>query len=350
MIVVIMAGGKGTRFWPSSTASKPKQFLPLLSGYTMLQETYMRFRQWLPIEQVYVATTSFYKDLVLEQLPELDEEQIIVEPMPRDTGPCTALTALFFLRKGIDDCLVMAPSDQYMADIDGLRMALLEAEAEAVNNRATIMLGILPTRPETGYGYIRTEPWRDAERMRKVVSFLEKPNRSVADELLRSPGTYWNSGIFVWRPSTIAHLMETYCPAIWLPLFSNYPHVQDIYHTLPKLSVDFAIIEKSPARYVIPVDFDWDDIGTWNAVSRFYNADGNDNLLNGKVQSLSSNGNIVFSDKHAVIIGVSDLIIVSTEDGLLVCHRSQEQRIKEMLNENITLAKPQSFREVKPFK
>ncbi|WP_028546039.1 mannose-1-phosphate guanylyltransferase [Paenibacillus taiwanensis] len=348
MNVVIMAGGRGTRFWPSSTTSKPKQFLPLLSNKSMLQETYKRFRQWLPEDRIFVATIDAYVGLVKEQLPELSTDRLIIEPVARDTGPCTALTALFFLHQEMDDVIVMVPSDQYISDYQRLRNALEAAEQEALHNRTTVMLGIVPSRPETGYGYIRTSESSKHRKLRSVSSFIEKPSLSVADELVRLPGTYWNSGIFVWRPSTIAHLMNRFCPSIWSPLSEHYPHTDTIYSTIPKLSVDYAIIEKAPNLFVIPVDFEWDDVGTWNSVRRHYGTDPYGNLLNGYVNSFHAKDNIVISDKHTAVIGVRDLIIISTEDGLLVCHRSEEQRIKEVINESMHTWESHQLKEVKP--
>lgn len=348
MNIVIMAGGRGTRFWPSSTESKPKQFLPLLTERTMLQDTYDRFRKWLPSSNIYVATSKIYVQLVMEQLPELPIEHIIIEPDSRDTGPSTALTALTFLHQHEDDVLVMVPSDQYISDAKELKRALQAAASEAKTRRITVMLGIVPNRPEIGYGYIRTHEGQDDHPLREVDAFIEKPNQDYAEKLMKLDGTYWNSGIFVWRPSTIEYLMTRHCPSIWQPLKKHYPEIANIYSQLPKLSIDYAVIEKAKDLYVIPATFDWDDVGTWNAVRRHYGADEHDNLLKGHVRSLASHGNIVFTDKQAIIIGVDDLIVVSTEEGLLVCHRSEEQRIKEMLNERSIEFKPYQLREVKP--
>lgn len=347
MNIVIMAGGRGTRFWPSSTESKPKQFLPLLTKRTMLQDTYDRFKQWLPASNIYVATSKSYISLVMEQLPELTLKHIIIEPDSRDTGPSTALTALTFLHQDDDDVIVMVPSDQYISDNIELSRTLHTAANEARTRRITVMLGIVPTRAETGYGYIRTYDNHGYSSLREVEAFIEKPNQDYAEKLIKL-GTYWNSGIFVWRPSTIEYLMTKHCPSIWQPLKKHYPEVSTIYSQLPKLSIDYAVIEKAKDLYVIPATFDWDDVGTWNAVRRHYGSDEHGNLLNGHVRSLDSHGNIIFTDKQAIVIGVDDLIVVSTEEGLLVCHRSEEQRIKEMLNERSIEFKPYQLREVKP--
>lgn len=328
-----MAGGKGTRFWPISTVTKPKQFLPLLSTHTLLQETYERFRRWLPMANIYVATVQAYVRYVTEQLPALPLEQLIIEPEGRDTGPCTALTALYFLSKHQDEVLVMVPSDQYISDSEALWQALENASSEAARGKSTVMLGIQPTRPETGYGYIRTTKLEQHSSLLHVSSFIEKPDLDLANILCHSPNTYWNSGIFIWRPSTIAHLMGKYCPEIWNPLSINYPDIQTIYKDIPRLSIDYAVIEKADDLYVIPVQFDWDDVGTWNSVRRHHELNQDCNMLNGPIKVLDAQDNTIFSNKQTIIIGVQDLIVVSTEDGLLICHRSEEQRIKEAIHD-----------------
>lgn len=330
-----MAGGKGTRFWPSSTATKPKQFLSLLSQQSMLQETYARFVKRLPASQIYVATINAYVELVKAQLPELPFDQLIIEPIARDTGPCIALTALYFLHKQQDDVLVVIPSDQYIADDEPLWEALVLAQDKASEGHSTIMLGVRPTRPETGYGYIRTKEAAAHGNLRPVVTFIEKPAIEIANQLYQSENTFWNSGIFVWRPSTIAYLMDTHCSAIWSPLMKHYPHIDNMYSELPQLSVDYAIIEKAEQLFVIPIQFDWDDVGTWNAIQRHHKADSAGNLLKGPIQVQQAQDNIIFSNKTAVIIGVDHLIIVSTDEGILVCHRSEEHRLKEMIPEQL---------------
>ncbi|TVX92110.1 mannose-1-phosphate guanylyltransferase [Paenibacillus agilis] len=333
MNIVIMAGGKGIRFWPKSTEHKPKQFLPLLSSRTLLQETYARYRQWLPASRIYVATTHAYSELVMEQLPECEPGQLIIEPCARDTAPCIALTALSFLHRNQDEPLAIVPSDQHVPHVNKLRDALYIATKEAAHHHYVVMLGLVPTRPETGFGYIRANEELSNNGLLPVSSFIEKPNLSTAQQLIHTPRTYWNSGIFVWRPSTIAHLMEKHCPSIWKPLAEAYPSTNEIYPLLPKLSVDYAIMEHASQLYVLPVDMEWDDVGTWNAVKRYYDEDEAGNVAQGNIRSLDAHNNIIFSDKEAVVIGASNLIIISTEDGLLVCHQSEEQRIKEVMKD-----------------
>jgi len=328
-----MAGGKGTRFWPYSTEGKPKQFLPILSEETMIQQTYRRFLEWVPKEHIFVITARRYADILREQLPELDRERTILEPEQKDTGPCAALAALHFLSRGDDDVLVMAPSDQYIGDGEDLKKALLEAESAAQEFPAIVTLGIVPTRPETGYGYVEYSEKPRRGRLHRVQKFIEKPAPDKAEQLYRQPNTLWNSGIFVWKPSTIAHYMEKYQPALWYGLKKNRMRLEETYSALPGISIDYAVLEKAELIYTIPVDFGWDDVGLWTVLQRFRPSDPHGNIFLGDVHALECSDNIVCTEKNTVLVGVRDMIVVSWGDGLLVCHKSEEQKIKTALAE-----------------
>ncbi|WP_309543453.1 sugar phosphate nucleotidyltransferase [Cytobacillus firmus] len=330
---MIMAGGKGTRFWPWSVKDKPKQFLSLLSNETMIQTTYKRFSQWLSSEKIFVVTTEEYLGLVMEQLPELSPEQVIVEPYQRDTAPSVALTALHFLDKGDDEVLVMSPADQYISNSEALKESLLLAEEIASDENAIVTLGIKPTRPETGYGYIKSEQENEEEQVLKVTEFIEKPSLNHAKDLVNNSNVFWNSGIFVWRPSTIAYYMKKYQGAMWNELNENKNIFNEIYGSLPKISVDYAILEKAEKIYMIPSKFKWDDLGTWKSIERIYEKDSNKNILIGDIRTVSAQNCIIISqDQKVLVLGVEDLIIALTEDGLLVCQKSHEQKIKKILN------------------
>lgn len=338
MKIVIMAGGRGTRFWPRSTEEKPKQFLKLTSeNETMLQQTYSRFNRFVPKEDIYIVAGTEYLELIKEQLQGLDESRIIVEPGQRDTAACIALAARYFLRNGIDDVMVTAPSDQYIDDPDLLADALQEAEDVAQADGAVVTLGIIPTRAETGYGYIEvkqgTEPARKAgSSVKRVNAFIEKPTKERALELLEHPGMYWNSGIFIWKPSTIAYYMEIYQPEMWSIFEMEGIAFQHAYESLKKVSIDFALMEKIPAIYMIPIKFVWDDVGTWTSLERIFERNADGNLLSGSIAYADASNNIIMSEeKKTIVIGVRDLIIVSTDQGLLVCSKTDEQRIKQLL-------------------
>ncbi|UJF32111.1 mannose-1-phosphate guanylyltransferase [Paenibacillus hexagrammi] len=332
MKVVIMAGGKGLRFWPRSVDSKPKQFLALTSHESMLQQTYQRFLKYVDARDIYVVAGSSYLELIYEQLPCLEKDHVIVEPDQRDTGPCIALTARFFLKEGLDEVLITAPSDQYIPEDDALWEALLKAERLASENETIVTLGIVPTRPETGYGYIRTFPGQTGGYAFRVDTFMEKPNEQKAKELFQQSDTYWNSGICIWKPSTIAHYLRLYQSDLWEQLYGAEDNLEEVYASMPRISVDYAILEKAHTIYTIPVDFIWDDIGSWTSLERVFSTDDNGNLLFGDVYGQNVNDSIIYTDHQTVIaIGIEDLIVVSTKDGLLVCRKSEEQKIKNVI-------------------
>lgn len=331
-----MAGGQGTRFWPWSVKDRPKQFLKLMSEETMLQQTYNRFCKWLPSDKVYIVTTEEYKSLVKEQLPSIDNSQIIIEPEPRDTAPCIALTALHFLKNGDDEVFAAVPADHYIFDDWKFEEVFTLAKKKAEEETAIVTLGVRPTRPETGYGYIQTESEESHKKVQKVKAFIEKPSKEKAEKLFKIDNIYWNSGIFIWKPSTISYYMEKFQPEIWGALRNSQHDIKFQYALVPKNSVDYAILEKAETIYTIPLDLQWDDVGNWSAWERLHKVVNEDNLIQGDVHLLSTNNCVIKSDdKKTIVIGVKDLIIASTDEGLLVCHKSQEHNIKSILK-NIT--------------
>lgn len=340
MKIVIMAGGKGIRLWPRSVGDRPKQFLALASQESMLQQTYNRFRKFVDAADLYVVAGHSYAPLIFEQLPQLDRNHMIVEPDQRDTGPCIALTSRFFLQQGIDDVMVTAPADQYIPDDKALMETLLEAEQLARKDHSIVTLGIIPSRPETGYGYIHAAPEETTSRARRVLKFVEKPNEQRVHELLLEANMYWNSGIFIWKPSTIEYYLKLYQQEMWEKLWLSKEPLDSVYAALPKISVDYAIVEKAATVFVIPFRFVWDDIGSWTAMERIFPKDEQGNIKSGNIYTHLAHNSIIYAEEQSVIaIGVEDLIIVSTKNGLLVCRKSDEQHIKKA-TEALQFAKP----------
>lgn len=329
---MIMAGGKGTRFWPLSIEARPKQFVALTAQETMIQQTYRRFAERLPKEKIYAVAPKQYVPLILEQLPELVTQQLIVEPSQRDTAPCIALTAKHFLDEDDDEVLVTVPSDQYIPDTDALMESLSRAARFANKHRNPIVtLGIIPTRPETGYGYIRALETSIEDDVYRVAAFIEKPSMYKAQSLYCQKNIYWNSGIFIWKPSTISTYMEQFQPDLWDTIKRSPKELDEVYTSLPKISVDYAILEKADQVFTIPVDFEWDDLGAWTSLERIHSSDPEGNIILGDIQTVCSANNIISVEKQkTIVIGVQNLIIVSTPHGLLVCHKSNEQDIKQI--------------------
>ncbi|QYR20549.1 NTP transferase domain-containing protein [Paenibacillus sp. sptzw28] len=336
MNVVIMAGGKGTRFWPRSVDSMPKQFLPFHSERTLIQETVSRFRKIVSSSRLYIIAPARYLPLLEEQLPEFTQDQLILEPEQKDTAACIALAAFRFQQRGDDEPAIFVPSDQYIAEEEPFLAAVRRAAEMAKRPGAIVTLGIEPTRPETGFGYMKTKEPAAGEDLPDsvlpVLRFMEKPTAERAEKLIREPGTYWNSGIFVCKPSTLARRMEQFQPAIWNSLIEHPLDVSAAYALMPRLSIDFAVMERAESMYCIPVQCGWDDIGSWAVLGRHWTPDANGNVSKGSVTLTEASGNTVFiADKHALIIGVHDLIIVSTPSGLLVCPKTEEFRLRMWL-------------------
>lgn len=334
MKIIIMAGGSGTRFWPKSVKAIPKQFLALTSERTMIQETYLRFQEWLPRHKIFVATIEQYVEIVKEQLPELTEEQIIIEPMPKDTGPCIALAASHFLNQDDDEVLVTMPSDHYISDLSELRRVLVAAESRAKQSACVVTLGVPPTRPETGYGYIETQSDDIQDQIYRVNRFLEKPSIEKAQQLIEKKHIFWNSGIFVWRPSTIANYMKKYQWSMWEIVTGSGEEIKEHYSKLPKISIDYAVLEKAEEIYCIPVGFEWDDLGQWSSMERIFPVDSDGNLLQGNIHVLNTTDTTVISEhKQTIVIGLDHMIVVSTEYGLLICKKSDDQKVKGILQQ-----------------
>lgn len=345
LCALIMAGGKGTRFWPLSTEEKPKQFLNLLGKKTMIQMTIDRVRPIIPIERVFVCTVSSYVELVKEQLPELPEENIIIEPEGRNTAPCIALSSMIINRKFKDASIAVLPSDHLIKDEEKFRNIILDCNEFLDNNEtALITIGMKPDRPETGYGYIRynQESFKLKEdSFIKVDKFVEKPNLEKAELYLNEGNYLWNGGMFIWKASNIINQIREYCPEIYEPLKdiarvdeANLDSlIKERYSDTKEISIDYAVLEKSNEIYVLPADIGWDDIGTWKSVERYKKKDDFNNIIEGNARAIESTSNIALnSGKRIVLIGIKDVMALQTEDSIYIVNKDKMENLREYKN------------------
>lgn len=343
--LVIMAGGIGSRFWPMSTPERPKQFVDVLgTGRTFIQMTVDRFKGILPPENVWVVTSQAYKDIVAEQLPEMPQGNILLEPCRRNTAPCIAYAA--WRIKSIDPkaTIVVSPSDHLVLDTPEFQRVVKSAMDFASTSDAIVTLGMKPTRPETGYGYIQTDmscPSARNKEIYRVDAFREKPDLATAEKYIRKPNMLWNAGIFIWNVSTIVNALRVYAPEInevfenLLPLYGTDKEQDAINENFPKcesISVDYAILEKSEEIYCFPASFGWSDLGTWGSLRENVSRDNNGNAVIGdNVQTYETRDCVIHcsEERRVVVQGLDGYIVAEKDNTLLICKLSEEQRIKQ---------------------
>ena len=343
--LVIMAGGIGSRFWPMSTPECPKQFVDVLgTGRTFIQMTVDRFKGLIPAENVWVVTSQAYREQVMEQLPEVPVGNILLEPCRRNTAPCIAYAS--WRIKSIDPkaTIVVSPSDHLILDIAEFQRVVSSAVDFASTSDAIITLGMKPTRPETGYGYIQTDmscPSVRNKEIYRVDAFKEKPDLSTAEKYIRKPNMLWNAGIFIWNVSTIVNALRVYAPEI-NEIFENLLHIygtakeQDtINEEFPKcesISVDYAILEKSEEIYCFPASFGWSDLGTWGSLRENVTRDKSGNAIIGEnVKTYETRDCVIHcsEERRVVVQGLEGYIVAEKDNTLLICKLSEEQRIKQ---------------------
>jgi len=345
LTALIMAGGKGTRFWPLSTEERPKQFLNLIGNETMIQMTVNRIKPIIPIERIFVCTGERYVSLVKEQLPELPEKNIIIEPEGRNTTPCITLSALVINRYYKDSTMVVLPSDHLINDEEEFRRIISEANTFIENNNnAIITLGMEPTRAETGYGYIKCSESRTKSlesEVLKVEKFVEKPNKELAKEYVSSGNYLWNGGMFIWTIENILSEISKYSPNTFDALHNiqkvKEENLQALinreYRNTEEISIDYAVLEKSKEVYVIPSDFGWDDIGSWEAIERYKEKDEFGNVVIGDAKSLKGNNNLLVSSNNKVIVeGLNDIYVIENDGKIIVGQKSNVINVKELKN------------------
>jgi mannose-1-phosphate guanylyltransferase len=346
---VIMAGGIGSRFWPLSKSNMPKQFLDILgTGRTFIQQTYDRFKKICPDENFYVVTSIDYKKLVLKQLPELREDQVLLEPLRRNTAPCVAYACYKIQTINPEANIIVAPSDHHIQKEDEFLEQVKKGLEFAGFNDALLTLGITPDRPETGYGYIQIESndiGTNEDKLYKVKTFTEKPDLQLAKIFLESGEFFWNSGIFIWSLKSILKAFETHLSTV-SELFKKgsklygtadeIPFLNKTYSECQNISIDYGIMEKANNVYVLCSDFGWSDLGTWGSLYDSRSKDIQGNVVSGENVMLYNSKNCIVnmpSEKLVVLQGLDGYIVVESEGILLVCKRDDEQQIRQFVND-----------------
>ena len=354
MYTVIMAGGKGTRFWPLSTEDKPKQLLSLVGDTSLLQQTVARIAPLMPPADIYVVTRESLVSATEHHLPDLPTENIIVEPVGRNTLPCIGLAALY-LKKWKGDNVVMAvlPADSVIQDQKRFRRLLQYAEEVATSGDVLITFGVPPNRVETGYGYMHlgaAAHTADDCRAFQVRQFVEKPDRETAEKYLESRKYLWNSGMFVWRVDLIIDAIKTYQPSIYQQLMeidaaigtaNEAEVISYAYSQIESVSVDYGVMEKAEDVLVIPADIGWNDVGSWGAMRELFERDASGNAVRGKHLGIDTQDCVIVNqaalspdavgDRLIATIGVSDLVIVESNHGVLVCPIDRVQEVKDLV-------------------
>ena len=347
---VIMAGGVGSRFWPLSRTSRPKQFLDILGvGSTLLQQTFNRFATVIPSENIYIVSNAEYGDLIRQQLPGMKEDNILLEPYRKNTAPCLAYAAFSIRNKDPEARMVVAPSDHLILKEEVFYIALKKGLEFVEKHDALLTLGIRPSRPETGYGYIQAEsiPVEENEncKLQKVKTFTEKPDQKLAKVFFESGEFYWNAGIFFWSLPSVLTAFQRHMPDV----YSAFEDGSDVYGTeressfieetyagCKSISIDYGIMEKADNVYVLATDIGWSDLGTWGSLYDQIEPDQDQNAVKGKnVFTYDTSRSLinVQGDKLVVIQGLGEFVVVDSEDVLLICKMDQEQRIKTFVND-----------------
>ena len=344
--VAIMAGGIGSRFWPMSRSNFPKQFLDILStGRTLIQSTYDRFAKFIPPENIYIITAEQYEDIIARQLPEITPGNVLYEPSRKNTAPCIAYISHKLYELNPNANLICAPADHIITDEEGFRKVCMDALHFTAHIKALITLGIKPSSPNTGYGYIQFEPHAVSENVFKVKTFTEKPDLQLAKTFVASGDFLWNAGIFVWQVKNIIKAFEKYLPEMnevfetERARFNTRKEKEAIARIYPQcvnISIDYGVMEKAENVFIIPASFGWSDLGTWSTAYDIFEKDYLGNAVAGEnVVVIDATQNMVHADKKKLVVlqGLDDYIIVDTKDVLLICKKEKEQEIKEYVAE-----------------
>jgi len=339
--VVIMAGGSGERFWPLSRMQRPKQLLALTSDRMMIEEAIDRIAPIVPAERILIITSRVLQQPIIDALPGLPPENVIAEPAKRNTAPCLALAcSVIEAREGGDALMAVLTADHFIGDVEAFRHDVLVALSYAENNDALITLGIPPTRPETGYGYIRMTEKAAPSQVTSVAEFREKPTIDVAMQYLRSGEYVWNSGMFFWRTHALADAMHANLPEVGSHIndmtsaisAEDTSALESTFAKMPDISIDYGVMERAPNVFVVPASFPWDDVGSWDSLDRMQPRDEQGNVMQGAVTAVDTHNSVIVNahdGAHVVTgVGLDDVVIVVTNDATMVCTKERAQDVK----------------------
>lgn len=355
---IIMAGGVGSRFWPMSQTAHPKQFIDILGvGETFIQQTFRRLTRICPPENIYIVTNEIYREVLHQQIPQISDNQILGEPSMRNTAPCIAYAVYKIKQSNENANIVVAPSDHIILNEDEFVRVVSEGLNQVEQNEWLLTLGIKPSRPDTGYGYIQFSDANTndvSSEIRKVKTFTEKPVLEMAKSFINSGDFLWNAGIFIWNVKTILDAFEQYLPEVnglfakGLEIFNTSAEadfIKDTYSVCPNISIDYGIMEKATNVYTFISDFGWSDLGTWGSLFEIKEKDSNNNAVIGKnVMTYNSKNCIInASDNKLVVVeGLVDYIVAVNKDSILICKKEDEQQIRNIVND-IKLEKGESY-------
>jgi mannose-1-phosphate guanylyltransferase len=340
LYAVVMAGGRGERFWPLSTTNLPKPFIKLLGASSLIQDTVLRIQPIVPLERVLISIGAAHLDIARQQLPQIPAENFLVEPVGRDTSACIGFCALHIEHRDPEGTMLALPADHFVSDADGYR-ATIRKGLENIEGAAGVVFGIPPSRPETGYGYILAEKPFAAADAWPVVRFVEKPDAPTAARFVASGNYFWNSGMFLWKNGTLLELFQKHLPEVYQglcglrPLLSKQDtetRISEIFTSLPRISIDFGIMEKTSGLRLIPAQFVWDDIGNWASLERALPPDPMGNITQGSCLALDSSGCVIYAQNGTVAaFGVSNLIIVEAYGKVLICPKDRAADLKKLV-------------------
>jgi mannose-1-phosphate guanylyltransferase len=342
LFAVVMAGGVGSRFWPRSRQENPKQLIQIFGENTMIQDTVSRLEGIIKHENIFIITNQIQKPSILNQLKNIPNENIIAEPFGKNTAACIGLASILIHNKSNDAVTIVLPADHLIKDVKQFQTTLLNAAEFAYKSDGLLTIGINPTRPETGYGYIQIVDRKIDNDIYKVQTFAEKPNLSTAKRFMDAGDFFWNSGMFIWKTEVILNEISLYLPELFEGLLELeksidterfYEVLTKIYGQLISISIDYGIMEKSNKVFLIKGNFDWSDVGSWEEVYQLSKKDDNSNASNGDVYLENSFGNYIFNPKKfTAVVGLENIIVIDTEDALLICNRENAQDVKHVVD------------------